>query len=171
VIDKSKGEIARFLQQHKVAHLALSGLDGPWASVVHFMNAGLMLYLIEPRAGDLVFYVENDPHIALTVGEKTVDHTGENVQMFGRARVLPSSDLQGTPDGVQAAYVSKERETPGVYVVIEVKPRQIHRLMYREGAIRRETIDVDLLNHKEYARQKPTNNKISDKPERRQAKN
>ncbi len=152
MLDKPKGEIIRFLQQHKVAHLALSGLDGPWASIVRFMSVGLTLYLIEPRASDLVFYIENDPHVALTVGEPTADHPGENVQMFGLARVLPPHDLRGVPDSVRIAYLSKEREAPGVYVAIEVKPRQVHRVTYSKGAIRRDTIDVDLPDHKECVR-------------------
>jgi hypothetical protein len=155
VIDKPKGEIIRFLQQHRVAHLALSGPDGPWAVVVRFINVDLTLYLVEPRAGDLDYYIENDPKVVLTVSEPRADPEGdqqESVQLFGIARVLTAHEIRDAPDEVQRVYALIDGQIPGVYTVIEVKPRQIQSVTYSKGAICRNTIDVDLPDHKEHAR-------------------
>ena len=122
---------------------------------MRFMSAGLTLYLIEPRASDLIFYVENDPHVALTVGEPTAEPQGrerESVQLFGNAQVLAPHELRGMPDDVQRAYGLKNRQVPGVYVVIEVKPRQVYRVTHRKGVTHRHTIDVDSPDHGEHAR-------------------
>lgn len=151
MIDKPKGEIIQFLQQHRVAHLALSGPDGPWATVVRFINVDLTLYLIEPRAGDLDYFIENDPKVVLTVSEPRADPEGdqqESVQLFGIARVLAAHEIRETPDEVQRIYALMDRQVPGVYMVIEVKPRQIQSVTYSKGAIHRNTIDVGLPDHR-----------------------
>jgi nitroimidazol reductase NimA-like FMN-containing flavoprotein (pyridoxamine 5'-phosphate oxidase superfamily) len=151
VIDKPKGEIIRFLQQHRVAHLAISGPDGPWAAVVRFINDDLTLYLVEPRAGDLDYYIENDSKVVLTVSRPRADpgeDQQESVQLFGIARVLAAHEIRETPDDVQRVYSRIDRQMPGVYAVIEVKPRQIHRVKHGNGTIHRDTVDIDMADRK-----------------------
>lgn len=142
MIDKLRQEITEFLDQYQTGHLALTGLDGPWAAVVRFISAGLTLYLIEPSASDLVFFVENDPHLALTVDEPAGGHS-QHVQVFGAARILAPQELDQGPAEVQAVYASKNRQAPGVYVVIEVKPTRIYRVSHDEGTTYRDTIDIE----------------------------
>jgi hypothetical protein len=45
---------------------------------------------------------------------------------------------------VRAIYSPKNRQAPGVYVVIEVKPWRIYRILNDKGGARRDTIDLDL---------------------------
>lgn len=88
MIDKLRQELTEFLNQHRTGHLALTGLEGPWAPVVCFISADLSLYLIEPRASDLVFFIENDSHLVLTVDEAVI-HLGELLvakQPLGRCK-------------------------------------------------------------------------------------
>ena len=146
MIDKLRQEITEFLQQHQVGHLALSAPDGPWASVVRFMSAGLTLYLIEPRASDLVFYVENDPHIVLTIDEPGADpedRPQKSIQLFGSARILAPHELPPGLAEIQAAWRLKNQQSPGVYVMIELKPKRIYRLVHHNQAIHQDTIDIE----------------------------
>jgi len=146
MIDKLSQEITEFLNQYQTGHLALTGLDGPWAAVVRFISAGLTLYLIEPRASDLVFFIENDSHLALTVEEPAATLVGghrQSVQLFGAARILAPHELDQEPAEVQTAYASKNRQAPGVYVVIKIDPKRIYRIIHDNGATHRDTIDVD----------------------------
>lgn len=142
MVDKLRQEITEFLNRHQTGHLALTGLDGPWATVVRFISAGLTLYLIEPSASDLVFFVENDPHLALTVDEPEGGHV-RHVQFFGAARILASQELDQGPAEVQTTYAWKNRQEPGVYVVIEVKPKRSYRVSHDRGTTYRDTIDVE----------------------------
>jgi nitroimidazol reductase NimA-like FMN-containing flavoprotein (pyridoxamine 5'-phosphate oxidase superfamily) len=146
MIDKLKQETAEFLQQHQTGHLALTGLEGPWAAVVRFISAGLTLYLLEPSASDLVFFIENDSHLVLTVDEPEAIPTGghrRSVQLFGTARILAPPELNREPAEIQTAYASKNRQAPGVYVVIKIDPKRIYRIIHDNGATHRDTIDVD----------------------------
>lgn len=146
MIDKLRQEIIQFLKKHPVAHLALSGPDGPWACVVQYMSAGLTMYLIERRASDLVFYVENDPQVVLTVGEPRAE-SGLDVQesglIFGKARILTHQELREIPDEIQAAYSLRNQQTRGVYTLIEVQPTRVHLVRCHGGAIHQSTVDLD----------------------------
>lgn len=147
MIDKLRQEITEFLDQYQTGHLALTGLDGPWAAVVRFISAGLTLYLIEPKASDLVFFVEKDPHLALTVEEPEVTPEGghhQSVQLFGTARILAPHELDQEPAEVQAAYTSKNRQAPGIYVMIKIDPKRIYRIIQDNGATHRDTIDIEI---------------------------
>lgn len=147
MIDKLKQDIVQFLEQHETGHLALSSPSGPWACVVHVMSVDLTLYLIEPMASDLVFYVENDSQVVLTIDDPGAEAEGsqrQSVQVFGCARVLAPQELDERPDCVRAIYSPKNRQAPGVYVVIEVKPWRIYRILNDKGGARRDTIDLDL---------------------------
>jgi nitroimidazol reductase NimA-like FMN-containing flavoprotein (pyridoxamine 5'-phosphate oxidase superfamily) len=146
MIEKLKDEIIQLLQQREVAHLALNAPDGPWASVVRFTSAGLTLYLIEPRASDLVFYIENSPHVALTITDAeagSAEGQLSSIQLFGSARVLAPHELHEGPDDVQTASAMKNRLAPGIYVVIEVKPNRIYCVRPSRGTIHQDTIDID----------------------------
>jgi len=138
MISKLRQEIIEFLQKHEVGHLALSGPDGPWASIVRYMNHNLTLYLIERRTSDLIYYLENDPHIVFTV-----EGSQESVQLFGTAQVLTVQELHRKVDKVQANYRLKDRPAPGVYVVVEVKPERVYRLTHDNGATHRDTMDIN----------------------------
>lgn len=134
------------LKQRQIGHQALTGLDGPWAAVVRFISAGLTLYLIEPRASDLVFFIENDSRPVLTVDEPIAtleEGHRQSVQLFGTARILALHELDQEPVEVQTAYASKNRQTPGVYVVIEVKPTRIYQITYNNGVTQRDTLDIE----------------------------
>ena len=147
MIDKLKRDIIQFLEQHETGHLALSSPSGPWACVVRVISVDLTLYLIEPMASDLVFYVENDPQVVLTIDDPGPEAEGgrrQSVQVFGSARVLQPQHLDESPDCVQVAYSSENRQAPGVYVVIEVKPWRIYRVVQDEGGARRDTLDIDI---------------------------
>ncbi len=147
MIDKLKSDIIQFLEQHETGHLALSSPSGPWACVVRVMSVDLTLYLIEPMASDLVFYLESDPQVVLTIDDPSAEAEGgqrQSVQVFGCARVLQPQDLNESPDCVQVAYSSENRQAPGVYVVIEVKPWRIYRVVQDEGGARRDTLDIDI---------------------------
>ncbi len=111
------------------------------------MSVDLTLYLIEPMASDLVFYLESDPQVVLTIDDPSAEAEGgqrQSVQVFGCARVLQPQDLNESPDCVQVAYSSENRQAPGVYVVIEVKPWRIYRVVQDEGGARRDTLDIDI---------------------------
>lgn len=115
--------------------------------MVRAMAVDLTLYLIEPMASDLVFYVENDPQVVLTTDDPGAEAEGgqrQSVQVFGSARVLQPQDLKESPDCVQVAYSSENRQAPGVYVVIEVKPWRIYRILHDKGRARRDSIDIDI---------------------------
>lgn len=146
MLSRVKDEIAQFLRQYKTTHLALSCADGPWASIVRFVSVDLNLYLIEPQASDLVFYIENDPQVVLSFNGSPVDseqHQPSIAQIFGTCRVLAPHELSDLPDGVREAYLSKNRQFPGIYVVIEVRPRRVHRFSQNEGFAHRDTIDFE----------------------------
>jgi hypothetical protein len=146
MLAKLQDEIAQFLRQYQTTHLALSCPDGPWASVVRFMSVGLNLYLIEPRASDLVFYIENDPQVVLSFDGSQADpepHQRPIAQIFGIGRVLAPHEFSDLPDDVREAYNLKNGQFPGVYVVIEVRPRQVYRFSHNEGFVHRDTIDFD----------------------------
>lgn len=145
MIDKLRQEITEFLNRHQTGHLALTGLNGPWAAVVRFISAGLFLYLLEPSASDLVFFIENDSHLVLTVDEpETTLAEGhrQSVQLFGAARILAPDELDQEPAEVQTAYASKNRQAPGVYVAIKIEPRRIYRVIHNNGVAHRDTIDI-----------------------------
>ncbi len=147
MIDKLKSDIIQFLEQHETGHLALSSPSGPWACVVRVMSVDLTLYLIEPMASDLVFYVENDSQVVLTIDDPGAEAEGgqrQSVQVFGSARVLAPQELDERPDCVRVAYSSENRQAPGVYVVIEVKPWRIYRIRHNKAGARRDTIDIDI---------------------------
>lgn len=61
-------QIIALLEAYRSAHLAVAGPDGPWATVIPFLGDDLTLFLVETRASDLVYYVENRPEVVLTVG-------------------------------------------------------------------------------------------------------
>lgn len=144
MIDKLSQEITEFLNQHQTGHLALTGLDGPWAAVVRFISVGLTLYLIEPRASDLVFFIENDPHLVLTVEATDLEaERRRSLQFFGATRLLALHELGWSPDEVRRAYALKDRQAPGVYVVIEVKPTRIYRVTHDNEVTRRDTLDIE----------------------------
>jgi hypothetical protein len=146
MLDKTRDEIAQFLRQHKTAHLALSGPDGPWASIVRFISAGLILYLMEPQASDLVFYIENDPQVVLCIDRSETDPERYQqliVQIFGVGRILGSHEFHHLPDDVRKAYDLKNGQLPGVYVVIEVRPWQVYRVIHTGESAHRDTIDLD----------------------------
>lgn len=146
MIDKLKQDVIRFLQQRRMGQLALSSPDGPWASVVRFINTGLTLYLIEPRACDLVYLVENDPRTVLTVSNVEANQVGvlqKSVQIFGTARILTAHELSTEADEVQTAYSLKNRRAPDAYVVVMVEPRRIHRLIHDNDTLQRDTLDLN----------------------------
>jgi hypothetical protein len=146
MLAKLKDEITEFLRQCKTTHLALSCPDGPWASVFRFMSIDLDLYLIEPRASDLVFYIENAPQVVLSFSGSQAEPEQQQppvAQIFGIGRVLAPPELSDLPDGVREAYHLKDGQFPGVYVVIEVRPRRVYRFRQNEGFVYRDTIDFD----------------------------
>lgn len=146
MIDKLRQEVIQFLEAHQMVHLALSGPDSPWACVAQYMSAGLTMYLIERRASDLVFYVENDPQIVLTVCEPQAESdrsVQESSLIFGTARILTHQELREIPDEIQAAYSLQNLRTPGVYTLIEVQPTRVHLVKRDGGTIHQNTVDVD----------------------------
>lgn len=146
MLAKLKDEIVQFLRQYNTTHLALSCPDGPWASVVRFLSVDLNLYLIERRAADLVFYIENDPQVVLSFNGSQASPEQDQqpiAQIFGIGRVLAPHELSDLPNDVREAYALKNGQFPGVYVVIEVRPRRIYRFNQKEGFAHRDTIDLD----------------------------
>jgi hypothetical protein len=111
------------------------------------MSAGLSIYLIERRASDLVFYVENDPHVALTVGEPPAEPSGgkqESILIFGTARILTPLELHETPAEIQTAHSLRNQQAPGVYVPVELHPTRVHYSITRDdGTVHQHTIDAD----------------------------
>ncbi len=67
-------------------------------------------------------------------------------QIFGTGRVLAPHELSDLPDDVREAYRIKDGQFPGVYVVIEVRPKQVYRFSQNEGFVHRDTIDFDDLH-------------------------
>jgi hypothetical protein len=146
MLAKLRDALAALLRPCKTTHLALSCPDGPWASVIRFISVDLDLYLIEPRASDLVFYIENAPQVVLSFSGSQAEpeqHQQPIAQIFGIGRVLAPHELSDLPDGVREAYHLKNRQFPGVYVVIEVRPRRVYRFSQNEGFVHRDTIDFD----------------------------
>ncbi len=147
MIDKLKGEIIRFLRQHDMAYLSLSSPDGPWAAMVHYLNDGLTLYLNEMSADDLVFFIEHNPAVVLTVAKTEFEGTGappgDSVQIFGQAQILTPDELKSRPAQIQAAIDEKNRQLPGVFVAIEIIPLRIYRVVRKNGSYRREALDIE----------------------------
>jgi hypothetical protein len=111
-----------------------------------FISVGLTLYLIEPQTSDLIFYLENDPRVVFTIDEGGVDPSGPlrtSVQILGMARIVPPRELSAGLDKVQSAYDLKDRQAPGVYVVVEVKSKRVYRITDDNGVTHRETMDID----------------------------
>lgn len=139
-------EIVTFLHHYRAAHLAIAGADGPWASVVRFISDDLVLYLLEARASDLVYYVENRPDVVLTVAEAGAGDEPEprsNLQIFGTAQILSSAEMKVAPQEVGDAYGRLSQKAPGIYVVIQVRPARIHYYYSEEdGLLQRQTFDV-----------------------------
>lgn len=129
-----------------MGHVALTSLDGPWASVARFVGVGLHLFLIEPQASDLVFFIENAPHLVLTVDEPATALEGErrrSIQLFGKARILTPHELDQSPEEVQQAYALRSQDAPGVYAIIEVRPRCIFRVIHDNNVTLWDTLDLE----------------------------
>lgn len=103
-------QIIALLEYYQSSHLAVAGPDAPWATVVPFLSDDLTLYLVEARASDLVYYVENRPEVVLTVGETGA---GGHLQLFATARVLTVAELRATPPAVQDVYSHHSQQAPG----------------------------------------------------------
>jgi|GEM_PF-1964692 len=148
MLDKLKQEIIEILQQNQLGHIAFSGPDGPWASAVRYMSVVLTLYLIEPSASDLIFYVETNSLAVFTISVRnreisSMEHLRQSIQIFGTAKVVPRQKLAAEPKEIQNAYALKNRQGPGVYVVIKIEPRRIYRVVHDNGVPRRDTLDIE----------------------------
>lgn len=136
-------QIIALLEAYRSAHLAVAGPDGPWATVVPFLGDDLTLFLVETRASDLVYYVENRPEVVLTVGET---EAGGHLQLFATAQVLTAAELGATPPAVQDAYGHRSRRAPGIYAVLRVMPTRIRHYSPAGGLTQRQTLDVEPTN-------------------------
>lgn len=145
MIDRQKQEIVRFLNRHPVGQLAICTPTGPWATVARFFNHGLTLYVVEPQTSDLMFYLEEKPEVVLTVDHQEIGSghgSAQSVQIFGVARTLENLREEGLPEFIRATYSAKNRESPGVYALVEVQAERVYRTCDQAGIIHRDTIDL-----------------------------
>lgn len=72
-----------------------------------------------------------------------MEHLRQSIQIFGTAKVVPRQKLAAEPKEIQNAYALKNRQGPGVYVVIKIEPRRIYRVVHDNGVPRRDTLDIE----------------------------
>jgi len=147
MFDKLKQEIIEILQENQLGHIALSSPAGPWASTVRFISVDLNLYLIEPSASDLVFYVEGNSLAAFTISVRNsqsspIEYLRQSIEIFGTAKVVDRQELTEEPSVIQTAFTLRNRQTPGIYVVVKIEPKRIYRVLDDSGVIRRDTLDI-----------------------------
>jgi len=147
MFDKLKQEIIEILQENQLGHIALSSPAGPWASTVRFISVDLSLYLIEPSASDLVFYVEGNSLAAFTISVRNsqsspIEYLRQSIEIFGTAKVVDRQELTEEPSVIQTAFTLRNRQTPGIYVVVKIEPKRIYRVLDDSGVIRRDTLDI-----------------------------
>ncbi len=90
-----RDDVLEYLASHHVATLATTGVDGPWASAVFYVNDGLTLeFLSSPRSRHAVNLAE-DPRCAAGIQEEYQTWSEiRGVQLEGTVRLLSGSRKQ-----------------------------------------------------------------------------
>ena len=89
----SRGRALRYLQQHHVVSLATSGIGGPWAAAVFYVNDGLTLYFLSSPTSRHCQNIAQDPRVAATIQEDYTEWAEiKGVQLEGLAINISGED-------------------------------------------------------------------------------
>lgn len=127
------------LRDHKVAVVATSRADVPWASTVYYAEDGFTLYVNTPSSTRMLGNMKGNPAVAYVVDDRTPDLF---LQGEGTARVVapgPAWDRAAAliRDKVPGAHVGQ----PG-FEIVAILTRTLHLSDFRDGYRPRVTIDA-----------------------------
>lgn len=121
LIDELRDRILNHLCRNRVCVISTSGIAGAWAVAAHYSTEGLKLDCCVPRWSDVVYYLEQDPHVTAIVVDTESKHL-RWLQYHGIAHITHST---GDRD-----------------VAIRITPQRIDLIDESRGWGVRETLDI-----------------------------
>lgn len=121
MLDELRERIAAYLSQNQACIISTSGRQGAWAVIGQYQNRGLELDCRVPRWSDVVYHLEQDPHVLIIVLEAT-EPGSRWLQYLGIAHMT-------------------EESTDDRYIAIHITPQRLDLIDESRGWGARETLD------------------------------
>ncbi len=90
MLEELRDQVVAYLAAHRTCVLSVASPEGGRAALVRYRNHGLEVDCLLPRWSDLVYYLEQDPRVALVVPDS--EEPLRWLRCWGRARILPRPD-------------------------------------------------------------------------------
>ena len=136
MLDELRDRISAFTSQHQSCVISTSGGTGAWAAPAWLYSHGLELVCLLPRWSDVLYYLEQDPHVMVIILD-TQSKALRWLQYRGWARAIQPKDLEQVLPGGTPYMPPDDR-----YVAIQVIAEQIDLIDENHGWGARETLDL-----------------------------
>ncbi len=136
MLDELRDRISAFTSQHQVCVISTRGGAGAWAAPAWLYNQGLELVCLLPRWSDVLYHLEQDPHVMVIILDMQ-SKALRWLQYSGSAQLIQSRDAEEI-----LPQESLNIQVDDRYVTVRITAERIDLIDENHGWGARETLDL-----------------------------
>ena len=127
-------EVLDFLAEQKTLTLATSGLDGPWAATLTYVNDGSEVFVWTKPSSNTAAHVDNNPTVAFAIDSYSDDwRQTKGVQGRGKASVLEGEGIAKAADLFGQKYPDLRPGSTSAIVFYRIDPAELEYIDNSRG--------------------------------------
>ena len=144
-----RGRALGYLREHRVMTLATSGVEGPWAAAVFYVNEGFDLYFLSAGYTRHGRNIEADERVAAAIQEDYRDWEGiQGIQLEGTAHRLEGEARLKAIGLYQDKYPFVRGSNPQIQAALakvawyRLRPTRLYFIDNRQGLGHRDEVEI-----------------------------
>jgi uncharacterized protein YhbP (UPF0306 family) len=130
-------EVLDYLGAQKTLTLATSGLDGPWAATLTYVNSGSEIYIWTRPSSTTARHIDQNPTAAFAIDEYTEDwRQTKGIQGRGRCSPLDGEGIAKAADLFGGKYPQLRPGSTSAVMFFRIEPDSLEFISNAKGAER-----------------------------------